>query len=338
MKMNRKEGRSLPKRSILEKLPMMSLGLGAIFLMMLLAGCDRLPGRGNQEAAGEGAPAAEKEGEAETVFAVATTEAVEGQIYNYLDVNGDITAKTTVDTYPDAAGKLNRLYVTVGDTVRKDQIIAEVDPSRPGMNFAASPVKAAISGTVTSTLVEVGAMVSQQAPIVRISKMDDLQIETFVAERFISRMKVGQWALVTLDAFPGQTFSARVTELSPMVDPVSRTLDLKLQFTERVRDIRAGMFAQIKIITQEKKGVVKIPASAVIERFGEDFVFVVKDESTVEKRNIVKGIEIDGKQEIQEGVADGETVVIRGQSLLEEGSKVKIVQRTEPLSVEDTIE
>lgn len=306
-------------------------------MVMLLAGCDRLPGRGEKAAPGDGTPT-QAEQEAETIFAVATTEAVEGQIYNYLELNGDIAAKTTVDTYPDAAGKLNRLYVKVGDTVRKDQVIAEVDPSRPGMNFAASPVKAAISGTVTSTLVEVGAMVSQQAPIARISKMDDLQIETFVAERFISQMKAGQWALVTLDAFPGRTFSARVTELSPMVDPASRTLDLKLQFTERVREVRAGMFAEIKIITQEKEGVVKIPAAAVIERFGEDFVFVVKDESTVEKRKIVKGIEIDGKQEILEGVADGETVVIRGQSLLEAGSKVKIVQRTEPLSVEDSIE
>lgn len=305
-----------------------ALLLGSI-LLVLLAGCGK-----PAEKAAEAAP----EQEAETVFAVSVTEAVEGVIINYLDLNGDIVAKTTVDTYPDAAGKLSRIFVQVGDTVRKDQVIAEVDPSRPGMTFAASPVKAAISGTVTGIPVEVGAMVSQQVPLVRISKMDELQIKTYVAERFISRMRPGQLAFVTLDAFPGRTLSARVTELSPMVDPASRTLDLKLEFTGRERDVRAGMFAKIKIITDRKEGVVKVPSAAVIERFGEEYVFVVRDGSVAEKRKVTTGIEIDGKQEVLEGLVDGEIVVVRGQTLLEDGSKVKIVQRTEPLPVEDSIE
>ncbi|MCF6334646.1 MAG: efflux RND transporter periplasmic adaptor subunit, partial [Spirochaetales bacterium] len=81
-------------------------------------------------------------GDAVTVFAVSTTLAVEGEIKDYLQLNGDITASTTVDTFPDTAGKLKNLYVKVGDTVRKNQIIAEIDPSKPGMNFASSPVKA----------------------------------------------------------------------------------------------------------------------------------------------------------------------------------------------------
>ncbi len=52
------------------------------------------------------------------------------------------------------------LYVKVGDTVQKDQVIAEVDPSRPGMTFAASPVKASISGTVTQVPVQIGSVVA----------------------------------------------------------------------------------------------------------------------------------------------------------------------------------
>jgi membrane fusion protein, multidrug efflux system len=311
----------------------MILLLGMLMVTLLFAGCDRLPGRGE-----DGEASAEESAESETVFAVAATEAVKGQITDYLDLNGDIVAKTTVDTYPDAAGKLSRIFVKVGDTVAKDQIIAEVDPSRPGMTFAVSPVKAAISGTVTSIPVEVGAMVSQQGPLVRISRMDDLQIESYVAERFISRMRVGQRALITLDAFPGRSFDARVSELSPMVDPSSRTLDIKLDFIQRPRDVRAGMYAKIKIITEQKEDVIKLPAETVVERFGEKFIFVVADESKAERRGIVTGIRIDGKQEILEGLEEGETVVVRGQTLLEDGSAVRIVQRVEPLPVADTIE
>jgi multidrug efflux pump subunit AcrA (membrane-fusion protein) len=311
-------------------------GLGAAMLLgmvLLLAGCDRLPGRG-----GDAEAASKENAEPETVFAVAVTEAVRGEIIDYLDLNGDISARTTVDTYPDAAGKLSRLFVEVGDTVRKDQVIAEVDPSRPGMTFAASPVKAAITGTVTGIPAEVGAMVSQQAPLVRISRMDDLLIKTYVAERFISRMKVGQRALVSLDAFPGRTFEARVSELSPMVDPSSRTLDIKLEFVQRPRDVRAGMFAKIKIVTEQKEGVIKLPAAAVVERFGEKFVFTVLEDSEARRQPVKVGIQIDGKQEILEGLEGGETVVVRGQTLLEDGSAVKVVQRTEPLAVSDSIE
>ena len=81
-------------------------------------------------------------------FAVSTTLSVQGEIKDYLQLNGDIAAKTTVDTFADTAGKLKNLYVKIGDTVRKDQVIADIDPSRPGMTFASSPVKASISGTI----------------------------------------------------------------------------------------------------------------------------------------------------------------------------------------------
>ncbi|MDC7239937.1 MAG: efflux RND transporter periplasmic adaptor subunit, partial [Spirochaetales bacterium] len=86
--------------------------------------------------------------DAVTVFAVTTTEAVSGQIKNLLNVNGDIIAESEVDVYSDIAGKLIRRRVELGDYVRKDQIVADVDPSRPGMSYAANPVRATISGTI----------------------------------------------------------------------------------------------------------------------------------------------------------------------------------------------
>ncbi|MCF7953733.1 MAG: efflux RND transporter periplasmic adaptor subunit [Spirochaetales bacterium] len=315
------------------------LGAALLVLVLSFAGCSGAFGGGNGETAGTSA-GADSGGDQETVFAVTVTEAVEGQIFDYLELNGEIVAKTTVDTYPDAAGELSSIFVEVGQTVGKGELLAEVDPSRPGMTFAASPVKAAISGTVTGIPMEVGAMVSQQSPVVRISKMDELNIETYVAERFISKISEGQKALVYLDAFPGETFTAELSKMSPMLNPSSRTLDVTLEFTNletSKKMVRAGMYARIKIITQDKEGVVKVPSPAVTERFGEDYVFVVKNGSTAEKRKVSTGIDIDGKLEILQGLEDGEVIVLRGQSLLEDGSPVKIVQRNEPLSTEDTI-
>ncbi len=286
---------------------------------------------------------AEENDEQLTVFAVSTTRAVKGEIKDYLQLNGDIAARTTVDTFADTAGKIKNLFVRVGDTVRKNQIIAEIDPSRPGMTFAASPVKASISGTVTKVAVQIGATVAPNIPIVEISKMDELEVILYVAERFISKMSVGLTAVIKTEAFPGELFTGRIREISPVVDQNSRTMEIKLNIDNNSSRLKAGMFAEVKIITVEKKGVVKIPAETLINRFGEYYVFVVKKdtESTekgiVERRVVVPGLRIDNQLEIANGLLEGEIVVIRGQTLLEEGLSVKVVSTVEPLSVIDEV-
>jgi multidrug efflux pump subunit AcrA (membrane-fusion protein) len=315
------------------------LGLGMIILA-LIAGCDRFGGK--DSAAGAEKPAA-GEGEGVTVFAVSTVKAVKGQIRDYIELNGDVTAGTRVDTYPDAAGKLSRLYVEVGQRVRKGQVIAEVDPSRPGMQFALSPVKAAISGTVTNIPVQVGATVSQQVPIVQISDMRDLEVRVHVAEKFISRMQVGLPAEMSFDAYPGKIFYGKIKELSPVVDPQSRTLEVKIGLSDGTELLKAGMFGEVKLVTMEKDGVVKIPSDCVVNLFGEEFVFLVERsgdgaEGIARRVKVTRGIEIDQKLEITSGLEPGDEVVYRGQTLLEDGSKVRVVETVQPLSGDDELE
>src|SRR6056297_2415739 len=310
---------------------------------------------GTEQAAGTEQGPGQGEAEQEAVFAVSTTQAVQGQIKDYIDVNGDVVTKTRVDTYPDTAGKLSGLYVEVGERVRKDQVIAEVDPSRPGMQFSASPVKAPISGMITSLPVQVGSTVSQQMTVAQVSKMDDLELRVHVAERFISKMQVGLSAEIKFEAYPSREFTGRVREISPVVDPVSRTLELKISISDGSDVLKAGMFGEVKIITEEKSKVVKIPSDSLVRRFGDDFVFVVNRDAgaagtdgsdtddrdilgLAERRKVSAGIEIDQKLEVQSGLEPGEEVVYRGQTLLEDGSKVRVVEQVQPLSESDTLD
>lgn len=278
-----------------------------------------------------------------TVFAVSTTSAVQGEIKDYLQLNGDIAARITVDTFADTAGKIKNLFVKIGDTVRMNQIIAEIDPSRPGMTFAASPVKASISGTVTQVPVQIGATVAPNIPIAKISKMDELEVILYIAERFISKMSVGLTAVIKTEAFPGEIFTGSIREISPVVDKSSRTMEIKLNIDDNSSRLKAGMFAEVKIITEEKEKIIKIPAEAMINRFGEYYVFIVKDDSDVsgksivEKRVVTPGLRIDNQLEITNGLTEGDILVIRGQTLLEEGLFVKVVSTVEPLSVTDEV-
>jgi len=97
------------------------------------------------------------------------------------------------------------------------------------------------------------------------------------------------------------------------------------------------MFAKVRIITERKDNIVKIPASAMLSRFGEQYVFVIDtdpedpEQRIVKKRTVAPGILIDGVLEIREGLEPDEEIVARGQTLLDEGSRVNIIERFAPL-------
>ena len=341
---------------------------------LLLAGCGFIPGAssggrsGDDDAAGQaqgaadnGSPAgAESDGEAspqeggsqagagagnvvrgdgvETVFAVNVTPAIEGEIKDYIEVNGEIETTATIDVFPETNGELTELFVRVGQFVRRDQIVGEVDPSRPGQNFVASPIRAPIAGTVVALPGRVGQTVSVSSPVVRISRTNELEVVTYVAERFISKVQEGLNAVVRLDAYPEERFLARVSELSPVVDPATRTLEVKLRLNEPDDRVRAGMFAAVRIITEEKAGIVKIPADCLVSRFGRTFVFVVDENGVAEQRDVTPGIEVDNILEIVDGLEPGERVVYQGQSLLEDRAQVRVIETVTPLSSEHLVE
>lgn len=270
--------------------------------------------------------AAASEESVEQIFAINTILAMEGQISDFLYVNGDIIAEEFVDVYPDTAGKLTDIQVELGDRIRKGDIVAYVDPSRPGMNFANSPVYSPISGTVTSFPGTIGSTVGPQAPIATIGDLANLQVRTYISERKISLIALGMPAELTFEAYPGEIFNASISELSPVVDPTSRTMEIKLDMIGRNNRIKSGMFSKIKITTAVKENVVKIPTDCINERFGERFVYVVTDDDRVEKRTITEGISFGEVSEILSGVSAGEQVVIQGQTLLEDGVKVKVIK------------
>ena len=271
-----------------------------------------------------------------SIYAVNTILTAQGRIQDYLVLSGDIIASSTVDAYSDAAGRVTRLFVSVGSRVSRGDRIAEVDPSRPGMEFIPSIATAPVAGTIVALPAQVGMTVSQAVPLARISGAGGLEIRLHVAERFISRISQNQPCEITLDAYPGETFRGDVSEISPTVDAASRTMEIRVSVENQGSRLKAGMFAKVRVITEQKQDVVKIPVSAVINRFGEQYVFVV-DESdpsvpVARKRVIVPGISIDGVLEVPQGLAPNEEVVVRGQTLLEDGSRINIVERLAPLA------
>ncbi|MDR1986941.1 MAG: efflux RND transporter periplasmic adaptor subunit [Treponema sp.] len=303
-----------------------------ISTILMLSGCNQA------KKAEAGAPQAAPE---VPVFAVNTTVAVKGQIRNYLALAGDIASGTTVDTFSDVAGKITRLYVSIGQRVSRNQAIAEVDPSRPGMNYLPGIARAPIAGTIVALPAQVGMTISQSMSLAQIAGGNALELRVYVAERFISKIALRQPCEITLDAYPGELFRGSVAEVSPVVDPASRTMEVKINVENRNAQLKPGMFAKVKIITERKDQIVKLPAGALIQRFGKTYVFTAETDPTdpafrvARQKEVVPGILVDGVAEIQAGLAADEEVIIRGQTLLEDGSRINVIDRVAPLSDTD---
>jgi RND family efflux transporter MFP subunit len=206
-----------------------------------------------------------------------------------------------------------------------------VDPSRPGEVYSQSPVISTITGTIVQTPVNPGDTVSGQTAICVVGDLAALAVETFVPERFSTRVEPGLPAQVSFEAMPNENFAAQVDEVSPVLDPASRTLRIRLRFTPgpsgRVDPrIKAGMFGTVSLVTDSRRNVPVIPRVAAINTYGNWIAFVVREDNTVERRFLTLGLESEATLEVLEGLRAGERVVTAGQNFLSDGDTVRVVE------------
>jgi membrane fusion protein, multidrug efflux system len=245
----------------------------------------------------------------------------------YVDQGGDVEASVEVAVYPDIGGKLTDIAVSLGESVTKGQIIASVDPSKPGTSYAISPVTSPISGTVTSVPVDPGATVTTSTAIVKVGVIDELKIVVDLPERDSAKVRPGMSASVSLAALPGERLKAEVSRVSPVLDPTSRTREVTLKFLSRDGRVAAGMYASARIFVSPLADRLVIPAAAVITRNDETYVFmaaVAEDGAVAKKATVKLGAEVDGEAEVVSGLKAGDQVVVEGQDLISEGKKIEI--------------
>lgn len=263
-----------------------------------------------------------KRGNAETVFSIKTQKLEKTTLHGYIITNGEIESQNSVSVFPDTSGKIISTRVILGSTVRRGDIIAYIDPSQPGERYQQSPVYAPISGSIISTPLKNGTTVNTNKEITQIGDINNLQIVSEIPERYVAVLKPGLKATVTVEAYPELGFNATVTRVSPVVDSNSRTKQIILTFDERDQRINAGMFGKVTLYTEDYSDEVTMPRDSLIEKDDLYYAFVVKDDSTVEKREVKLGKNVDGITQILSGVNEGEIVVTQGQTALSDGAKV----------------
>jgi multidrug efflux pump subunit AcrA (membrane-fusion protein) len=306
------------------------IAVGAIFISSML--------QGNREMSRRGIPAAQVT--SSTIFTVRTEDAEIRTLQAYLEVNANIVSGHQIAVMPDANGRLVSMRVRLGSMVQRGDLIAEVDPSRPGAVFSISPVYAPVSGMVVSSPSSVGSTVSTGTVLMTLAVNGSIEIEALIPEREVGQLRTGLKAEIRLEAFPGEIFTATLTQISPVVDPVSRTKKVIMRFDHNDARVNPGMFARVKLNTRTYENVVSIPQEALIDHRGRTVVYVLNTNPEgnyfngapdgtprVEMREVTVGVNVDREVEIRSGLEPGEAVVVQGQQFLTEGAPVRVIGR-----------
>jgi len=249
-----------------------------------------------------------------------------GSLASAVKLTGEVQAARTLRAYPDTAGKVLDV-VPAGTRVAAGDVVARVDPSRPGSRFEPSPVRAPLAGSVVSVILENGANATTSTAVLEIATLSDLDVVVNVPERWAPDISVGTAARVSLTALPGRTFPARVRTSDPVIDPVSRSKRVLLSLSGDLSRVEPGMFAEVELSVSRSASALLIPLEAVVRRGSADLVYVVAD-GVARERPVRLGRFSESGAEVLEGVAKGETVVVRGQNLIRDGSRVSVSERS----------
>jgi HlyD family secretion protein len=175
-------------------------------------------------------------------------------------------------------------------------------------------ITAPFDGLVTKVDTKEGEIASVNTNVISMISASSYEIESFISESDIAKVRAGQPARVTLDAYGRDiVFLATVVQVDPaetVLDGVS-TYKTKLQFTEADERIRSGMTANIIIQTAEKPASVVIPQEALFLEAGEKMVIVDQAGKRVNRKVETGGINAKGDIEVLSGLSVGEKVVVK---------------------------
>jgi len=172
-------------------------------------------------------------------------------------------------------------------------------------------IRAPIDGFIAKKEIKKGEVVLANVSVVSLMTEKGLQIKTYIPEVDVSKVKIGDRALITLDAFPRKEFFGEIIHIDFAETIVDGVVYYKIKSTIDTKDtnVKSGMTADIIIITDSKEDALIIPRRAVIEREGKSIVRVPVngDFQEIEVKTGLVGS--DGNIEIISGLKEGDKVI-----------------------------
>lgn len=242
-------------------------------------------------------------------------------------LNGEVTRSgSSIAIYPEitSTGTVTEILVSKGDTVNTGDIVAYIDPSRPGASYKASPVTAKASGIVSDIPVAVGQTVSASQPIITIVGTSDLVVEASIPEKFLGTIAEGMSATMEAVAYPGREYTGTLTYIAPTVDTASRTSDIEIRFAGDTTGLKEGMYIRLNLETEHIDNALIIPDSALDTYLGDEIVYLV-DGNTARRTIVTTGSTNGVDTVITSGLTEGDMVITAGN--VTDGTSINVVNQ-----------
>jgi len=213
--------------------------------------------------------------------------------------------------------KLRRLGVSQDDLARArrgDEVTAA----------SQSTVSAPFGGVVTEVHAAPGELITPERELFVVADLSRVWIQGDVYQKDIAKIRVGQNAVVTVDAYPGDTFTGQVTYVSNVLDADTRTAKVRCEVPNRDGRLKVQMFATVALPASMPREALVIPARAVQDIDGVPTVFVRVDEEKFQTRPVRVGASIGDSMEVIEGLRAGERVVTDGALMLKSRLKLRV--------------
>ncbi len=179
-----------------------------------------------------------------------------------------------------------------------------------GLQLERTAVRSPISGQIVKRMVSVGEQVDGTAaqPIAEIANLDQVELAGQVPAEQISRVAIGQTAVVSSDALPDRSFDGTVIAIAPSVDAVTNAALARIRVAGAGRMFKVGMFALARLELVRHDNALVVPPSALVRGSNGAAVYVVNGD--IAQRTPVRvGIEKSDGIEILSGVTEGQTVL-----------------------------
>ncbi len=206
--------------------------------------------------------------------------------------------------------------------------------------LADATITAPISGIIGKRYYEAGDMANPAMPVATVVQMERVKITLDATENDLGKIRLGQEAEIQVRSFENETFSGKISKISPVLDPMTRMASVEVLVNNPERRLKPGMFARVRILTGVIENTIAVPRYATVEKSvieridGEDEVvtryqvFVVEGEKAVER--LLQVSYVDHVQlAVSGGLQIGDRLVTVGQGSLRDGTPVKIISKEE---------
>ncbi len=201
------------------------------------------------------------------------------------------------------------------------QAKAAVDLARLQLEY--TKVTAPIAGQVAQLNVEAGSISAPGSPAGVITDLSTMKALAVIPETYINKLAIGQEVSLTATAMPGTSFVGKISSISPMADPQTRQFPVEISVANADRQLKAGMFGTVSIITGKASDALIIPTSTVMYQHGQPYVYTVVNGRATEQL-IDLGLSDNEYVEVVAGLAEDSVVISKGQHQVQNGSLVEV--------------